>query len=339
VVNLNLPGLKGLELLEEFRERPALAGTKLLLVRPTLQSEDVLEGVAGGRFGSLLKPFRPSELWEAVWRALGWAPPSAGASAAGSGSPRPRGLRVLLVEDNLANRQVALRLLEREGYRVVVSGNGKEALKALENEPFDLVLMDVQMPEMDGLEAAAAIRAKERQTGSRVPILAMTAHAMKGDEERCLRAGMDAYIAKPIQAATLFESIGRLCPQAVPSGPEANPEVVDPQEALGSLAGDRQLLLEIAAIFIRTYPEQVQAIRDALERKSAPELAAAAHSLKGSAGSLAAKSVFDAARRLEERGLEGRLDGAAEDLRALEVELARLVPLLERLRQEQGVTA
>jgi len=119
---------------------------------------------------------------------------------------RPR-LEILLAEDNAVNQALAVRLLEKRGHSVTVATDGREALAALEKQTFQLILMDVQMPGMDGLEATAAIRAREKLTGKRLPIVAMTAHAMKGDEERCLTAGMDAYIAKPIRAAELFRVI------------------------------------------------------------------------------------------------------------------------------------
>ena len=122
------------------------------------------------------------------------------------------GRRILLAEDNRVNQALARRLLQKQGYTVVIAENGREALIALDTENFDLVLMDVQMPEMDGFEATASIREKERTTGTRLPVIAMTAHAMKGDEERCLMAGMDGYISKPISPQKLFEALEKYLP-------------------------------------------------------------------------------------------------------------------------------
>jgi len=172
------------------------------------------------------------ELQEAILRALGAQPPieavaavEAPSSSVALRAPSGEPLRILLAEDNIVNQKVVLRLLEREGHRVVIAGNGREALAALEREVFHLVLMDVQMPELDGFETATAIRARERYTGTRLPILAMTAHAMSGDRERCLAAGMDGYIAKPVHKAELLEAIGRL------TGDAAGGESGDGQQA------------------------------------------------------------------------------------------------------------
>src|SRR5262249_47047565 len=133
-------------------------------------------------------------------------------------SCRSRPLSVLLVEDNATNRLLAVSLLEKEGHTVETAPNGKEALAALARRPFDVVLMDVQMPEMDGFEATARIREREQGTGEHIPIVAMTAHAMKGDRERCLEAGMDGYVPKPIRAAELYQALATFAPSDPPAG-------------------------------------------------------------------------------------------------------------------------
>ena len=168
---------------------------------------------ADGRAPHVSKPVRRRELRVAILEALGRSHGTAvqqsapGASACFERAKVP--LRILLAEDNPVNQQVALRALEKRGHQVIVAASGREALDALTREHFDVVLMDVQMPVMDGFEATAAIRARERAEGGHVPVIAMTAHAMKGDEESCLRAGMDGYIAKPIQPARLFQVVER----------------------------------------------------------------------------------------------------------------------------------
>jgi two-component system sensor histidine kinase/response regulator len=163
--------------------------------------------------GYLTKPVRRAELRSAITAAL--AGPSLEINQV-IGTHRARGhsleemstgstARILLTEDNVINQRVARRMIEKAGHTVVIAGNGREALDWLSREEFDIVLMDVQMPEMDGLEATAAIRKRERGTGVHIPIIAMTAHAMKGDEERCLASGMDGYLAKPIRAPLLLD--------------------------------------------------------------------------------------------------------------------------------------
>jgi CheY-like chemotaxis protein len=174
-----------------------------------------IEAATARRLGiarSLTKPVGGAALLQALAESLGLA--EVEAPATGTASPRTRRamlpLHILLAEDNRVNRMVATRLLQREGHTVVAVEDGAEALRALAREPFDVVLMDVQMPNADGLETTAAIRAQERATGSHVPIVALTAHALKGDQERFLAAGMDAYVAKPLKPAELFAIIDRL---------------------------------------------------------------------------------------------------------------------------------
>jgi CheY-like chemotaxis protein len=136
--------------------------------------------------------------------------------------------RVLLVEDNVVNQTLALRLMEKRGYSVVVAGNGREAVEAFEKNRFDVVLMDIQMPEMDGFEATAAIRAKEKLTGRHVPIIAMTAHALIGDQERCISAGMDAYISKPIRTSEMFATIESMVANKTPTPKDEQADILDP---------------------------------------------------------------------------------------------------------------
>jgi CheY-like chemotaxis protein len=169
----------------------------------------------------LTKPFKQSELLDAILSALGTIPQTEAQpkliTRHSLREESPRGLRILVAEDNAVNQVLAVRLLEKRGHSVRVAANGKLALECLQQEEFDVVLMDVQMPEMGGYEATEAIREKEKHTGAHIPIIAMTANAMKGDEEECLRHGMDAYVSKPLNLAALFDAIGRSCPgQPIP---------------------------------------------------------------------------------------------------------------------------
>ena len=165
----------------------------------------------------LIKPVRRAELKAALLAALGVpsGEASPGEEAATGAAPPSHPLRILLAEDNAVNQRVARVLLEKRGHTVSVAGNGREAVRLVEERDFDLVLMDVQMPEMDGLEATMVLRARETGAGRRLPIVAMTAHAMKGDAERCLEAGMDAYVSKPIRPEVLLAAIETVRSRAV----------------------------------------------------------------------------------------------------------------------------
>jgi signal transduction histidine kinase/DNA-binding response OmpR family regulator len=202
-----MPELDGFACAERLDRKSAPGQAILMMLDPAGLSP----GAARCRKLGLLhvvKPVTQADLLRAVSRALDVAEPSRTDHLQAGAPTGPRkALSLLLVEDNAVNQRLALRLLEKRGYHVTVAGNGREALDAMSRQPFDLILMDVQMPEMDGLAATAAIRARESSTGAHTPILAMTAHAMKGDRERCLAAGMDGYIAKPIKSADLFEAI------------------------------------------------------------------------------------------------------------------------------------
>jgi CheY-like chemotaxis protein len=170
----------------------------------------------------LIKPIGQSELLDAILQAVGGKPqadaPAARPSTHDPLQEGPRGLRILLAEDNHVNQILAVRLLEKRGHHVQVAGDGREALEKLKTADFDLVLMDVQMPVMGGFEATAAVREMEKGTGKHIPIVALTAHAVKGDRERCLAAGMDGYIGKPIHPEELFQQIEALIPSVPPAG-------------------------------------------------------------------------------------------------------------------------
>ena len=200
----------GFSLVERIRQRPELSTATIMMLTSAGHRGDAARCHELGVAAYLLKPIRQSELREAIARVLG-AKEQKGAiplvtrySLQDARDPRSS-LRVLLVEDNAVNQLLATRLLEKRGHRVVVAENGREALAALENESYDLVFMDVQMPEMDGIEATVAIRGREKTNGKHQPIIALTAHAMKGDHERCLNAGMDGYLSKPIRPQELDE--------------------------------------------------------------------------------------------------------------------------------------
>jgi CheY-like chemotaxis protein len=252
-----------------------------------------------------------------------------------------RSLRVLVADDSPVNLKLVVRLLEKRGHTTVAVSNGKEALEAFDKGKFDLILMDIQMPEMDGFEAMAAIRERERTTGKHVPVVAMTAHAMKGDRERCLKAGMDRYIAKPIRAGEMLDTIERVVQGSrwgIDRGRVALKEiavdVINWDAAVNQMEGDVDLLKEIADMFLEESPGLLDRMRQAAAQGDCKTLERAAHTIKGSVSNFAAKSAVEAAQRLEQIGREGDLSQADEAYQALEQEIERLKPALVALGRE-----
>jgi CheY-like chemotaxis protein len=215
-----MPEMDGFALAERIKHERDLAGATIMMLSSADRQGDVARCRELGVARYLTKPIKQSELLDAIMQLLGTVRPTKpvpGESPARPPAGPRSGLRLLLAEDNAVNQRLAIRMLQKRGHEVVAVNNGQEALAALNEQGFDLILMDVQMPVMGGFEATAIIRERERATGRHQPILALTANAMKGDRERCLEAGMDGYIAKPIQAKELFEAIAEFVP-VEPSG-------------------------------------------------------------------------------------------------------------------------
>jgi signal transduction histidine kinase/DNA-binding response OmpR family regulator len=253
-------------------------------------------------------------------------------------------LRVLVADDNAVNGELVAKLLRREGHAVALAENGNQALAALDTGAFDVVLMDVQMPELDGLAATAAIRDRERASGKHLPVIAVTAHAMRGDRERCLKAGMDAYLSKPIHKNELLRTLEsvmnrdsglRITPAASGLDPApAGPRLLDRDLALSRMGGDLPLLQEVARLFLDDYPNLLTTIREALSRGDAKLLERSAHTLKGSVANFGADEAFQAALDVELAGHAGELGKAPEALAQLESALERLKLELESLASQ-----
>ena len=315
-----------------IKARPEFARPTIMMLTSANQRGDMERSRSLGLAGYLVKPVSQSDLLEAIIAALRLSHHGQIIRAARpSKIPASKGpsLRVLLVEDNLINQKVATLFLERLGHQVRVAGNGKEALAALETESFDLAFMDVQMPEMDGFEATAAIRAREKVDGGHLPIVAMTAHAMKGDRERCLAGGMDDYLSKPIQEDKIVQAIKTIneptrAPQKATENPECLEAVFDQAAAMEHLGSDEAFLREIAGIFLVEGSKLMDAIRTGTARKDAQSILRAAHSLKGEAAHLTATSVVNAAHELELLVAEGGLSGLDDALAKLERSFAIL---------------
>jgi PAS domain S-box-containing protein len=275
----------------------------------------------------LTKPVKASDLLEAICRIVKRAPIVA-ARAKGTGGartlpPPERLLRILIAEDNVVNQRVAAGLLRRRGHSVSVVMNGREAVDTLEREKFDIVLMDVQMPVLGGFEATAEIRAREKQRGGRTRIVAMTAHAMNGDRERCIAAGMDGYVSKPIDSQLLCAAV-----ESAIEPPAASPSAVDSDALLERLGGDEDLLSDVIRVFIADCPARLAAVKAAIDARDGDLIRAAAHAIKGAAGNLSAVGLFDAAATLERLGAERRLEAAQGAWRRLSMEATRTLETL-----------
>jgi len=254
---------------------------------------------------------------------------------------RTRKLRILVAEDNSVNQRLAVRLLEREGHSVTIAGSGHEALESLERHQIDLILMDVQMPDMDGLQATARIREKERGSGRHIPIVAMTAQAAESDRLRCLESGMDAYATKPVHVPELMKMIESVVPggnsmnanlTSEGSSVEAQLQQLDESLALSRMGGDVELLKEVVELFLDDYPSTFEKIKGAVASRDATALEHHAHSLKGSVSTFGANRAFEAAFTLEKQGRSGDLTGAQAGLLQLEQALEALRPELVLLQ-------
>jgi PAS domain S-box-containing protein len=342
LLDVQMPGMDGYMLAERIRQLPGIAGPTLLLLTSSSQAGEIARRKELGINVALSKPIKQADLWKAIMRVLGM-PLSVDSRPEPSSERAARGTRrlsILLAEDNLVNQKLAVRLLERRGHQVVVANNGREAVEMLKRQHFDAILMDVQMPEMDGYEATAAIRREEQTTGKHIPILAMTAYAMKGDRERCLEVGMDGYISKPVRAKELFESLEGIPVQPTSSEVSTPPPaaysadgVLDETDALSRVGEDRELLSELAEVFVSESPRLLEAIRAAISNQDAAKLRITAHSLKGAIDNFAAQDAYQAALRLEMLGRNGNLAEAEQACSTLQKEMDRLLPAVAHLAQ------
>jgi CheY-like chemotaxis protein/HPt (histidine-containing phosphotransfer) domain-containing protein len=293
----------------------------------------------------LTKPVKQSDLLDTMLTILGEGVAERGAALEPVPRSDSRRLQVLVAEDNQVNRRFVSRVLEKRGHSVVTVENGKQAVEALDGlkqGSFDVVLMDVQMPELDGLSATRRIRQAEATSNQHVPIVAMTAHAMAGDRDRCIAAGMDDYVMKPIHPHELVAAVERAAGEErsnrrATAASNAPNVVFDIDDARARLGGDGQLLREMIAIFRAESPDLMAAIRKSATRGDLAGLRRAAHTLKGSLGTLGAPIAFQAARRLEDVARQNELTSVAPAMRALDREMTELARALGPARR--GKTA
>ena len=337
LIDGQMPEMDGFMLATRMKRDRRFSVTPVVLLTSAVRPGDVARCRRLGVAGHLTKPVKQSDLLDTILSLLGRAAPRADRPARSEIKPQSvHPLRILVVEDSAVNRQLVVRILEKRGHTAMAAANGRLALDVFDRRAsrggFDVVLMDVQMPEMDGFSATAAIREREKSVGSHTPIVAMTAHAMKGDREKCLASGMDAYLSKPIRAAdlvALVERAGRSeeAPKPGRRKPEREAEhgkpVFDEEAALSRLGGDRRLLGELAQIFLADAPMLIGAVRKALDSRDTEAVWRAAHALKNSVGTIGAARAFDAAERLEALGREGDLRRCEQISGELEAEIRR----------------
>jgi PAS domain S-box-containing protein len=344
--DVNMPQMDGLELLAQIRRDPSLADITTILLTSGDRPEDAARIQQLRVAQRLMKPIKQSELHDALLDALGIAPRPEAAEepAAAAALPTTRPLRILLAEDSLVNQRLALGLLERHGHRVTIANNGREALELSAADNFDVVLMDVQMPDLDGLEATRQIRQREQGGARHVPIIAMTAHALKGDRERCLASGMDEYVSKPVRERQLLTALRTVLGEEVALPPDEAPaelldratDILNWEAALRVCGGDPELLRSIAEAFLEEHPRRLDEIRRAIDTADWELLHRSAHTIKGSMRYFEARAAFDRAFGLEQLAARQSLEGAEEIFDLLKQELAKLVPHLINYVQGRG---
>jgi len=345
LIDADMPGIDGFTLAGEIKSRFARQATHtIMLLTSGDRSADVNRCEQLGVDAYLMKPINQSELFDTIVEVMHGSDLERTDQAQQQvNAPDCTGLKILLAEDSLYNQKLAVALLERKGHQVVVANNGAEAVGLVRSQVFDLVLMDVQMPEMDGLEATRVLRERELNTGRHLPIVAMTAQAMKGDRERCLESGMDDYLTKPVRAAELYETIARIAggiareaaatskatlPPASENGAGSEPDVrpvpestsgrsIVLTEALKVVDGDLKLLTEVVGIFLAESPRLLAEIENGIGRGDSVVVCRAAHTIKGGLRMFGAQSAYDLACRIEGLGRNGDIAGATEDFRHL----------------------
>jgi PAS domain S-box-containing protein len=331
VLDMMMPEMDGLALAGEIRGRRSAEELPLLLLTslgrlPQAESSNLFSA-------QLAKPFKASQLYNTLLRLLTADAVEEEVEVVTDGKRARSELRILLAEDNAMNQKVALRLLEQLGYRADVATNGLEAIEALEQQPYDVVLMDVQMPELDGLDATRRI-CERWPEDTRPQIIAMTANALPEDREACFAAGMNDYVAKPIRAEELVAALKRVRP--LKGGSAAVGYVNLDDEALRSLRdlGGDEFLGEVVDAFLADAPGLIATLRRSLEEQGDEELRRAAHTLKSNAATLGAEQFAELCRTLEQRAKTGELDGASGLVDRIEQEYPPLEQALSALRSE-----
>src|ERR1017187_8249889 len=352
LTDMHMPKMDGFTLVEEIRHRAGLEMIAIMMLTSAAHRGETERCRALGITSYLFKPIRKAELLTAILAVLGknCAISLPALAARSETAAHGKSLNILLAEDNRVNQVVATRILEKMGHTITVAQHGSEALSLLAAQSFDLVLMDVQMPQMDGLAATKSIRLHETRTHSHLPIVAMTAHAMKGDRERCLEAGMDGYVSKPINTKELELAMAKA--MGLPSfdlgwtktkahreAQSAKPVNLDFKQMLERLGGEETLLHEVIDIFVDQAPKHLEALRRAIAQGDAESVERTAHSMKGELGYLGIAEVTHKARELEELGRTHNLEQAARVFASLEPEINDIVAAMRNANSAKVLVA
>jgi len=353
LIDLHLQEVEGLNLAQQVRAEPPIASTRLVMLTTMGLHLNTEVWQSVGADAHQVKPVRQTRLHECLLRALGHIPEPAKSTSESSGpTQRSLGLRVLLAEDNPVNQKIAIRQLRKLGCTAEAVANGLEAVDAVRRIPYDVVLMDCQMPELDGYEATRRIRRLEADLAAtgrpHVCIIAMTANALGGDREACLEAGMDNYISKPVKLPDLQAALGK-AQSAAPSKPRpaaptsqlpGEEPVLDPAVFAGLRAlqepGQADDIAELAGLFLADTPPRVHAIREAIASKNTSALREAAHTLKGSASNLGAKRLAAVCQQIERAARQGDAQTGSGLLPRLDDEYSRVCFVLEREAKNQN---
>ena len=331
LTDLHMPDVDGAQLAELIRRTPEADDLKIIMMSSAIRENHDRQdpGVAA----HLTKPVKASDLVAVIRSVLGKVTVSQNVSKRPHAILSPHPARVLVAEDSPVNQEFMKRLLIKWGHSVVIADNGRLALSLLDAGRFDVVLMDVQMPEVNGYGATQAIRSKERGTGAHIPIIALTAHALKGDRDKCIDAGMDDYISKPVEADKLFAAVENAIARSGMSNNNGHEpaRVLDADSLMLNLDGDIALLQALADIFTTSAPTQLSELEGAISRHDADAIMRCAHTLKGSVATFQARAAVDAAAALERIGGSGDLSNADPAFEELSKELKRLTQGLKEL--------
>lgn len=360
-----MPGMDGFKVAERIRDEQNLAGATVMMLSSADSTGDAARCVELGVNKYLRKPIAAQELHDAVVSALAPKSPerqSESVAAAAAKRLPARPLNILLAEDNAVNKRVTVGILEKRGHTVAAVNDGKEALGALACQRFDLILMDVQMPEMDGLEATRVVRLQEQETGGHIPIIALTAHAMKGDRDRCIEAGMDDYLTKPVEPKVMHEMVARWSQgsgaqlsesEEIPSANLVRSTIAAEQREVGGkepaeqsndrldvfdlaklrerVEGDLDLLAELIELYLTNSPLLLVEVESAVNARDGRKISRSAHTLKGMLKNMCAAKCAEAALELEMAGQASDLSQASQILARLKEQLDELRSVLKEL--------